>query len=258
MEKITSRNNPISVHFRKLGSSKSYREKSGEFLCEGVKLLQEAVQSGIEVIAVLTASSVSIPLSVDTRVYFTDQKLIDSISTLTNAGDTLFSCKLNALDSGEDVDGGFEMDGTHILLDGVQDPGNVGTIMRSADALGISSVILTGACADPHNPKTIRASMGAVFRQRVYSLTLPQLNELKLSGARFVGAALFDDSASIHDLSLKGKIIAIGSEGKGLSRDILDICEETVKIPISSHCESLNAAVAAGILIWEAVGREKR
>ena len=141
--------------------------------------------------------------------------------------------------------------GTHILLDSVQDPGNVGSIIRTANALGISSIILAGGCADPYNPKTIRASMGAIFRQSICDMNLAEFAGLKESGVRIIGAVLGKDCRYISDLNLKDSIIAIGSEGRGLSAEILHLCDELFTIPMYQECESLNASVAAAIIMWE-------
>ena len=245
MERITSRKNPVAVHMRKLASNRSYRSHCNEFLCDGIKLLEEAISSDISISLILTSTGVPFPLSVDTRVYYTDRSLIDSISPLANAQDTLFVCKIP---NNEET---FDECGTHILLDSVQDPGNVGTIMRTANAFGLKSMILTGACADPYNPKTIRASMGAIFKQRFFTMNTDELSKLRKGGKRFIGAALLENSISISDVSLKDSIIVIGSEGSGLSAEILELCDQTVIIPIEPECDSLNAAVAAGIIMWE-------
>jgi len=245
MERITSRRNPLCLHIKKLGASRSYRESCGQFLCDGVKLLEEAISCNMEVKAVLTSSYLPFPLSVDTKVYYSDRSLVDSLSPLKNSQDTLFSCSIPI-----QVDH-VTAQGTHILLDGVQDPGNVGAIIRTANAFGINSVILTEGCADPYNPKTIRASMGAIFRQNIQYLSISELSDIKDKNFRFIGATLAKDCRKVYEVNYKDTIIVIGSEGRGISEDILSLCSENVTIPISPECESLNAAIAAAILIWE-------
>jgi TrmH family RNA methyltransferase len=251
---------------KKLGANRAYREECGQFLCDGAKLLAEAVKSGIEVVAVMTSANALVALPPDTRVCSAPRELIDSLSPLKNAQDTLFTCKTPP--SGGVVD----TEGTLILLDGIQDPGNLGTIIRTADAFRIKSAILTGMCADRWNPKTIRSSMGAVFRQKVYQMGIRELEGLRDGGARFIGAVCGrGDRRGVQRLQwgaraseaaetgcgafgnrLEGAIIAIGNEGQGLSEDVLSLCGEKVAIPIAPDCESLNAAVAAAILMWEA------
>lgn len=250
MERISSRRNPLCLHLKKLGASRDYRELSSQFLCDGIKLLEEAVIHDAEIIAVLTSADVPFPLPVDTKVYFTERGIIDSLSPMKNAQDTLFSCSIPKTGAQ------LATEGTHILLDSVQDPGNVGTIIRTANAFRISSVILTEGCADPYNPKTIRASMGAIFRQTIQYMSFSELSEIKISGKRFIGASTAKDCRKVYDVNYKDAIIVIGSEGRGISEEISSLCSEKVTIPISQKCESLNAAVAAAILIWESARQD--
>jgi TrmH family RNA methyltransferase len=232
---------------KKLASSRSYRTQCGEFICDGIKLLEEAVLCHVEVIAVLTAESIPFPLPAETKLYNTSHSIIESISPLQNAQKTLFICKIKPINIDTDT-----FCGTHVLLDKVQDPGNVGTVVRSAFAFGFDSVILTDGCADLYNPKTIRASMGATFKQKVICLDLAQLASLKENGVKFIGAVAAEESLSIKDVKLSNSVIVIGNEGQGISDEIHNLCEVHVKVPINPNCESLNAAVAASILMWEA------
>jgi len=265
MEKITSRHNPLCVHIKKLGVNRKYRQSSGQFLCDGLKLLEEAADADAEIVSVLTATQIPFPLPLGARVYYTDRSLIDSLSPLKNAQDILFTC--NIPNTGQELNTST----AHILLDSVSDPGNVGTIIRTAYAFGIGSVILTGECADPYNPKTVRATMGAVFKQRIHTMSFSELAGIKKksentprgedagsyeNGVTFIGAALGDDCLDISSVGLGGAIIAVGSEGRGLSDEILSLCDKKVMIPIAPGCESLNAAVAAAIAMWEA-GRSR-
>ena len=246
MERVTSRRNPVIVHIKKLGASRRYREESKEYLCDGIKLLEEAINCGAEVTTVLTSGTIPIPLPLGTRVIFTDRAIIDSASPLTNAQDVLFVCRK------QDDDEYFDIAGTHLLLDGIKDPGNLGTIIRTANAFNISSIIMTNDCADAFNPKTIRATMGTIFRQRLHTMTVNKLSALRDTGLTFIGAAISRESRDIRSTNLCGSIIAIGNESHGLSKEILNLCSAIVSIPISADCESLNAAVAAAIIMWEA------
>jgi len=168
------------------------------------------------------------------------------MSPLKNSQDTLFSCSFPK--TGEKS----ITTGTHVLLDGVQDPGNVGAIIRTANAFSMTSVIMTDGCADPYNPKTIRASMGSIFRQRIQYMSMSELSDIKNTGKRFIGATIAKDCQKVYDVNYKDSIIVIGSEGHGISVDILSLCNEKVTIPIAPESESLNAAAAAAIIIWEA------
>ena len=244
---ILSRKNPLAVHIKKLGADKTYREESAEFLCDGIKLLEEAVLRGAEISAVLTAEPINFALPENTKVYNTSHDIINSVSPLKNPQKTLFICKSKIFETPEIISGK-----TYLLLDRIQDPGNAGTILRSASAFGIEAVFLTDGCADPHNPKTIRASMGAVFKQKTCKPGMSELITFKENGSKFIAAVLNDKANDVTRANLTGNIIVIGNEGQGISEEIFALFCDFVKIPISADCESLNAAVAASILIWEA------
>ena len=140
----------------------------------------------------------------------------------------------------------------YVLLDGVQDPGNVGTILRTLDAFDADGLLLTGGCADPYGWKAVRSSMGAVFRRPIYSGTPEELAALlHRSGLPLYGAALREDTVDARQADYTRCTLAIGSEGRGLSREVLDLCGQTIRIPMSDRCESLNAAIAAAVLLWE-------
>ena len=141
----------------------------------------------------------------------------------------------------------------YVVLDGVQDPGNVGTVLRTADAFGCDGVLLLTGCADPYSVKTLRSSMGAVFRMPVWCTDAASMRQrLTAAGLPLYGAALRDDTEDVRALDLRRCAIAIGSEGRGLTEQVLAMCDKTVRIPMQAHCESLNAAMAAAVLLWEA------
>lgn len=140
----------------------------------------------------------------------------------------------------------------YLVLEGVQDPGNVGTILRTADAFEADGLILLEGCADLYNPKTVRASMGAVFRRSAWGGTLAELLPLlKAAQLPLLGAALRDDTTDVREVDLTRAAMLIGSEGRGLSEAALAACDGTIRIPMGARCESLNAAVAAATLLWE-------
>ena len=247
MEKLTSRSNPVCVHLRKLGKSKSYREEHSQFLCDGKKLLEEALNSGIEIDIVLTTESLEYTFAEDTYVYLTHDVLIDSISPLQSSQGLIFVCRIPQ--TGEcDFSSG-----SHILLDNIQDPGNVGTIIRTAHAFGLKSVVLTGGSADIYNPKTVRASMGAVFKQLIVTKNFNDIKKLKKSGVRLIGSSNDISATDIKSTNVSNSMILLGNEGQGISEELLALCDETVRIPLSPDCESLNVAIAASVIMWEAI-----
>ena len=251
MEIITSRRNPLAVHMKKLGADPGHRAQCGEFLCDGMVLLREAAGSDVRITSVLSVSPLPFDLPRATPFRLASQGVIESISALKNAQGVVFSCAMPAHNGIPDCSSGLS-----ILLDGVQDPGNVGTIIRTACAFGAGAVLLREGCADPYNPKTIRASMGSIFKQRVCPITRQDLLDLNKKGAKFMAAEPRGDCMLISEANLHDKIIVIGSEGQGISDEMLAFCEEKVKIPISPQCESLNAAAAAAIIMWEARNAE--
>lgn len=258
-ETITSRHNPLCAHFRKLAASRAYREETGEFLCDSPKLLREAELWDHRIYAILYTEGVDIaPFDggrddgIIRKIQVTES-VMRSISPMETPQGVVFSCYWSSrgLRPPEKLE-----PGRYLVLDGVQDPGNVGTILRTADAFDCDGVFLLPGCADLYNPKTVRAGMGIHFRippnGRVYQCTLEELSALlEGSGVPLYAAALREDTTDVRDADLKNCAVAIGSEGRGVSPRVLALCEKTVKIPMSPRCESLNAAVAASVVLWE-------
>jgi len=243
MDKLTSRKNEYIRHLRSLASDRDYRNRQGEFVCDGLKLLREALCFKAEVTSVLWKNSAEALPGLEKAVQFlADSELFDYASPMKNSPGPLFTVKIPAQDTCSELKNA-------IILETVQDPGNVGTVIRTANAFGIDAVILTGDCADLYNPKTVRSTMGAIFRQRVLSVPVSEVkNILKIP---LYGAALHHDSALLTELDVKNSAVAVGSEGKGLSEELLSLCDKTVFIPMQPDSESLNAAVAASVIMWE-------
>jgi TrmH family RNA methyltransferase len=247
MEQITSRANPLMTHIRKLQSSRSYRRQSGEFLCDGVKMLEEAVKWGADIHTVVATEKITLPKLPSVRVVQVPESLMKSISPMEAPQGVLFLCGMKELAPPEALEGS-----RYLVLDGLQDPGNVGSIWRTADALGADGLVLVNGSADPYNHKTVRATMGAVFRLPVYETTVEGLAQLcQNSSLPLYATALRDDTVTLGQFSLGRCAVAIGSEGKGASPELLAQCEKTIKIPMEPQCESLNAAAAAAVVLWE-------
>ena len=253
MEIITSRTNPLCTHLRKLASSVSYRRDCGEFLCDSPKLLEEALLWRAGLRTVVCTDPAALPALPDTvRRVQVPGDLMKSISPAQTPQGVLSVCGLPGRTLPEQLTGR-----RYVVLDGVQDPGNVGTILRTADAFHADGLFLVNACADLYNPKTVRASMGAVFRCPVWTVGVEELSALlKRSGIPLYGAALREDTLDARQADYSRCAIAIGSEGRGLTDAVLAVCDRTIKIPMSEHCESLNAAAAATVLLWEAARKD--
>lgn len=249
MEHITSRQNALMTHIRKLNASRAYRRASGEYLCDGVKLLEEALRWNAPLKTVVLSEGVDAPaLPSGVRAVQVPADVMRSISPMETPQGALFTVRLPDTALPEMLTGAH-----YLVLDGVQDPGNVGTILRTADAFHADGMFLVNGCADLYNPKTLRATMGAVFRCPVWTVGAEELFALlKKSGIPLYGAALREDTLDARAVDYNRCAIAIGSEGRGLTEGVLALCDRTIKIPMSEHCESLNAAAAATVLLWEA------
>ena len=248
-ERITSRQNPLVQHLHRIGADRKYRRKSGCFLVEGDKLVGEALrwQGAPEVLVYTEGTACPDGLPEGTRVVEVPGALMEHLSTVETPQHLLALCRTPELGLPQQV-----QPGSYLVLDGVQDPGNVGTIWRTADAFGADGLILLPGCADPFSPKTVRSSMGACFRLPVWTAELDALTQrLTESGIPLWATALRDDTADVRDISLRGTAVVIGSEGRGVSQATLERCTGTVKIPMRDRCESLNAAVAAAVVLWE-------
>ncbi len=248
VETITSRQNPLMAHLRRLASSRAYRRESGEYLCDGTKLLAEALKWGAPVRTAVFSEGIEIPvLPVAVRAVRVSGELMRYVSPMETPQGALFTVALPETALPETLTGRH-----YLVLDGVQDPGNVGTILRTADAFDCDGVFLVNACADPYNPKTARATMGAIFRREVYGASPEELFALlEKSGLPLYGTALRADTVPLSAADLSRAAVAVGSEGRGLSRALLERCEKTLRIPMNPRCESLNAAAAATVVLWE-------
>ena len=169
---------------------------------------------------------------------------MQSLSPMASPQGALFVCRLPQNQP-------FLPCGGMLLLDGIQDPGNLGTILRTADALDVPVALLEG-CADPFSHKVVRASMGAVFRRDVIQTTWVQAYAACIKKGIDIGVtALSQRAMDIRQAELKHMAVVIGSEGQGVRQEILDRAHVELIIPMNSHCESLNAAVAATIVMWQ-------
>lgn len=244
MERITSRKNPLLQQVRRLLTSKKDREQSGLFVADGTKLLQEAVKwcDGLDTVIVSDGVQVQVPDHV--RMVTVPEDVMASISPMEAPQGALFLCRLPEKTPFCPVPG-------MLLLDGIQDPGNLGTILRTADALNVPVALLEG-CADPYSHKTVRAGMGATFRTPVLQTTWSEAAQACAeAGIPVAVTALSDRAVDLRQAKLSQMAVVIGSEGRGVRREILEQAQAELIIPMSDRCESLNAAVAAAIVMWQ-------
>ena len=268
IELITSKDNRIVREIRQLGQKK-YRDQSGKFLIEGQKLVSEAIHHGAEVSCVVCCEALMTCGSEDNLqdfdsyaawlvglgipTYRVDSKLFHDLSdTKTPQGILAVSAKKEIK---EDAFFKVGAEGNYIVLDRIQDPGNLGTILRTADAAGFSGVILIKGSGDIYSPKVVRATAGSIFRIPVLFIDTPEeaialLREKKITilctGPR--AEKIYYDMPFVGDTA-----IVIGNEAKGASPVFMEQCDAKVNIPMSAAVESLNAAVCAGILMYETI-----
>ena len=238
--RITARKNPLLQQVRKLLSSRKEREASGLFVADGTKLLTQAVRYWPGLDTVILSDGVQAQVPEHVRLIRVPEDVMASISPMQTPQGALFLCRLPEKTA-------FQPKPGMLLLDGIQDPGNLGTILRTADALDVPVALLEG-CADPYSHKTVRASMGAVFRSPVVTTTW---QEVRQSGIPVAVTALSDAAVDIRQADLKSMAVVIGSEGQGVRQEILDAADAQLIIPMNSRCESLNAAIAASIVMWQ-------
>ena len=243
-ERISSRKNPLLQQVKKLLSSKKEREAAGLFVADGTKLLQEAVKYYPGLDTVILSEGVESEVPAHVRTVQVPADVMASISPMETPQGALFLCRLPEKTA-------FVPKPGMLLLDGIQDPGNIGTILRTADALEVPVVLLEG-CADPYSHKVVRSSMGAVFRTPVVQSTWAQVQAAcKEAGIPIGVTALSDRAKDIRKADLSKMAVVIGSEGRGVRKEILEKADAELIIPMNPRCESLNAAIAASIVMWE-------
>lgn len=249
-EFISSRKNPLLQQVRKLLSSRSARQKEGLFVADGTKLLEEAIRYFPGLDTVILSEGVEIAALPDhVRVVEVPKDVMASISPMEAPQGALFLCRLPEQEEFRALPG-------MLILDGIQDPGNVGTILRTADAMDVPVVLLPG-CADPWNWKTVRSSMGAVFRTPVIQSDWETVCDACTRAGIPIGVtALSDRAVDIRTANVEQMALVIGSEGQGVSRPVLERADQELIIPMNPHCESLNAAVAAAIVMWQIRSRK--
>ena len=242
--RITSRKNSLLQQVKKLLSSKKERENSGLFVADGTKLLQEAIQYWPGLETVILSDGVQVQLPEYVQMVRVPEDVMESISPMQSPQGALFMCRLPEKREFVPTPG-------MLLLDGIQDPGNLGTILRTADALNVPVVLLEG-CADPYSHKVVRASMGAVFRTPPVSAGWEQVcAACAHSKIPVAVTALSEQAKDLRQVDMKSMAVVIGSEGQGVRQEILDNADNQLIIPMNPRCESLNAAVAATIVMWQ-------
>ena len=259
MQVLNSKDNINIKNAVKLKKSAKYRRETGLFIAEGVRLCTDAMKSGAQITMFFATEDASLRYAEDFAALssYAEKTCLVSKELFAHIGDTQspqgFLCVIKTLDKNCQFDT-IKDSGKFLALDNVQDPNNLGAILRTAEAFGVSGVILSDDCCDVYNPKVVRGSMGAVFRLSFMSVNRlscffednPNLNTY----AAVVGMEA--DSVTQTDFSEPCAVV-IGNEGNGIRPQTLSACRHKITIPMAGRAESLNASVAAAVLIWEMV-----
>lgn len=253
---ITSRENPIIKETCLLISDKKTRMETGMFAVEGARLVSEAAKSNAEIVRLFITEEAGIKyekylkdvISVSPEVYTITENIATKMSDTKSPQGVFAVFKIPELKPD------FSKSGLYVMLSGLQDPGNIGTILRTCDAMDVKGVILS-ECTDIYSPKVLRSSMGCLFRLpvSVFDTSECAVDALKKNGITSYASALRNDAKLLGEIKFDSKsCILIGNEGNGLREEIIDKCDVTVMIPMKGRAESLNAASAAAILIYSA------
>lgn len=265
MQLITSRDNPNIKLYRKLTDSKKRRRESGMFTLEGTRLIADALAENVKLHSVFVTESClekiergetvirreALDIHGETGIFLIPDGTGEKMSSTDNSQGIFAVCE--SLDK-PPVSDTIKKGGRYILLHRVQDPGNLGTIIRTADAMGVDAVFLA-ECCDLYNPKTVRSTMGSLFRMNVSETELDEVFPLFAQREVPTFAAVVDGGAvSITDCDFsRGGAVLIGNEGNGLPREVSEMCGSKTTIKMHGTVNSLNAAMAAGIIMWELV-----
>lgn len=260
MQRISSKDNDFIKHVKKL-KDKKYRDEAGEFIIEGIKLIEEAIQENAPIKQIVICeenektNEISKSLMYEISKYdciYVTQKVFNSITQVVApqgifavvSKESVFeSVTKNSVDYNEDI---------IVALDDIQDPGNLGTILRTVDSCGLRQILLSKGTVDAYNPKVVRSTMGAIFRVKIIECEdlVKTIKEARKHHFKLQVTSLQTDN-TIYDVDYKKKIIVIGNEANGVSKEIQELADEKVKIPMLGKTESLNASVATGIVLYE-------
>lgn len=261
MQGITSKENEFVKHVKKL-KDKKYRDMSNEYVIEGMKLIAEAIQEKAPIKQIILCDdcekNAMIPKDLMYEIakhecIYVTEKLFKYLSEVQTPQGILAIIEKNKKDKEIDY-----MQDIIVALDDVQDPGNLGTILRTVDSVGLTQLLVSKGTADAYNPKVVRSTMGAIFRVKIIECeNLKQtLKEIKKHKFKVVVSSL-QAQDTIYDIKYNKKVVIIGNEANGVEQEIQALADEKVKIPMLGKTESLNASVATGIILYEYV-RQKQ
>lgn len=256
MERITSLQNPLIKRLAKLNTPAA-RRSEGIFLLEGIKLCEEALDNGLEVCYCFCCDdprALELARRVkDGECYLVSEHIIDKLSTLKTPQKIVMAARIP-----DESD--REITGTTVLaLDGISDPANLGSLLRTAEAFGVTDIICSERTVDMYSTKVLRGAMGSSFRVHMHREELTEcLNDLRAAGYTIYVTALTGDDILLHQTTFSDKsVIVIGNEGNGVSGEILALADKTLLIPMAGQNESLNAAAAAAVVLWQCYSQKE-
>lgn len=253
--KIESSSNDFYRHLKKLQTAKE-RSKTSRYIAEGTRAVADAIKNGADIYAIAVCEGYKPEIDLGSfKVYELTQKLFDDAKLTVNSQGIIavISYKLG---SSDDID--TKNCDTILYLDTVTDPGNMGTILRSADAMGADAIVLSKGCVDIFNPKVVRSSMASLLSVPIYTDTDSEklFSALKNSGFDIVGTFPRAETLSC-DYSYRAKtVLVMGNEANGISGEIEAHCTSSVKIPMLGNTESLNVATACTVMLYEIMLRK--
>lgn len=259
---ITSKDNETIKHIKKL-KEKKYREEYKEFIVEGIKMIEEAISEGAKIKSIIICEDCKTQGAIPNELMYeiaklnciyVAEKIFNTITDVINPQGIMAviekpQAKENTIDFSANVS---------LLLDNIQDPGNMGTILRTADSLNMKQIIVSKGSADVYNLKVVRSTMGAIFRVKVIEVEdlSKVIKEMKKHKIKVYATDLQTDK-SIYDVDYLKSAIVIGNEANGVSSRVLEEASERIKIPMIGKTESLNAAVATSVILYEAFRKNK-
>lgn len=247
---ITSRDNKIFKLAKLLKTQKGRTEK-GLFMIEGFRIVKDALAKGIKAECIIVKDGTEIDFSADCPVYAFAPKLFSELAETVSPQGVIAICPVKKCSLEDILSLGKKC---IVMCEALQDPGNIGTVIRTAHAADCGGVILTKGCCDLYNPKIVRATMSAMFSVPVVSGVESEnvIEYFRTNGYKIVAGALTDSAVDFYSADLSGKVlIIIGNEGNGVEKSTLSLCDSVLKIPMRNDAESLNAAVAGSVMLYE-------
>ncbi len=257
MQVITSKDNDIVKKIRKL-KDKKYRSELGVYVIEGIKVIEEAINENVEIEKIVICEDCTEDSIIPQKLMYAIAKyncIYVSKKVFEVLTDVVAPQGILAIvrrpEKNEKIDYNAEL---ILALDGIQDPGNLGTILRTADSVNLNQIIVTKNTADCYNPKVVRSTMGAILRIKIIETEslVNTLKEAKKNKFKIVATSL-DTQNNIYDIDYNKKVIVIGNEANGVTKEVQSMADNKVKIPMLGKTESLNASVATGIMLYEYV-----